>query len=44
MASLAPHQMQVARLLGINEAVVDRIRAGITPKVYCQIDDNYKLH
>ncbi|OXU31363.1 hypothetical protein TSAR_014936 [Trichomalopsis sarcophagae] len=32
MMSLPPHQMKVARLLGINEAAVDRLRAGITPK------------
>ena len=32
--SLSSHQRQVARLLGINEAVVDKLRAGFTPKVY----------
>ncbi|XP_014224131.1 helicase POLQ-like [Trichogramma pretiosum] len=32
MMSLPPHQMQVARYLGLNEAVVERLRAGITPK------------
>jgi hypothetical protein len=31
--SLPLHDMKVARLLGINEAVVDKLRAGITPKV-----------
>ncbi|XP_011494066.1 PREDICTED: helicase POLQ-like [Ceratosolen solmsi marchali] len=30
--SLPTHQMKVAKLLGINEAVVDKLRAGITPK------------
>ncbi|KAJ8678685.1 hypothetical protein QAD02_014472 [Eretmocerus hayati] len=30
--SLPPNQMSVARLIGINEAVVDKLQRGITPK------------
>ena len=31
--SLSKHQIQVARFLGLNEGVLEKLRAGITPKV-----------